>query len=201
MKKFIQAAVTGLVLIVLCGFAYPLLVLGIGRLAFSRQAGGSIVYVDGKAAGSELIGQDFKDNRFFHDRVSSVNYDTFTADTDIENIKPSSGSYNYASSDKALGSRIKGDIAEFLKENPTVSAKDLPADLFTCSASGLDPDISPAAAEAQVDRIVSSTGITKERVERIVSDCTTGRDIGIFGEKRVNVLKANLEIYKLLKNK
>jgi K+-transporting ATPase ATPase C chain len=89
-------------------------------------------------------------------------------------------------------------VAAFLKTNPGLTEKDLPADLFTSSFSGLDPDISPADAQIQVDGIAKATGISKSQIQQIIKDNTTGRDLGIFGEPRLNVLKANLEIYKLL---
>lgn len=201
MKKLLQALSVGLVFLVLCGFGYPLLVLGIGQAAFPKQANGSMVSVGGRIVGSELIGQDFKDARFFHGRVSAIHYNTFPAGTAGSNLLPASGSSNYAVSSKNLENRVKTDVAAFLKQNPGVSEKDLPSDLFTSSYSGLDPDISPAAAQVQADRIVKAAGIPKDEIKRIICDNTEKRALGIFGEIRVNVLKANLEIYKLLQNK
>jgi potassium-transporting ATPase KdpC subunit len=201
MKKFLQALSVGLVFIVICAFAYPMLVLGIGQLAFHRQANGSMIETNGKVVGSELIGQDFKDNRFFHGRVSAVSYNTFPDGTSADKILPGSGSANYAVSNKGLEKRIKTDVEAFLKDNPDVSEKDLPADLFTSSFSGLDPDITPASAEVQINRIVKATGISKNKIEQIIKDNTSARDFGLFGETRVNVLKANLEIYQLLQGK
>lgn len=201
MKKFLQALSVGLVLTILCGFAYPLLVLGIGQLAFHRQANGSMVSVDGKVIGSALIGQNFTDSRFFHGRVSVVNYNTFPTGTATDKLVPGSGSANFAVSNKGLEERVRADVAAFLKENPTVSEKDLPADLFTSSFSGLDPDISPAAAQVQVGRITQATGLPKPIIEQIIRENTSGRALGIFGEVRVNVLKVNLGIYRLLRSK
>ena len=201
MKKLLQALSVGLVFLVFCGFAYPMLVLGIGQVAFHQQANGSMIEADGKVVGSGLIGQDFKDSRFFHGRVSAVNYNTFAAGTSPANMVPGSGSANYAVSNKDLENRIQNDTASFLKDNPDVSKKDLPADLFTSSFSGLDPDITPASAEVQVDRIVKATGLSKDKVEQIIKENTTARDLGIFGETRVNVLKANLAIDRLLEGK
>jgi potassium-transporting ATPase KdpC subunit len=199
MKKVLQALTVGLVFILFCGFAYPLLVLGIGQLAFPHQANGSMITMNGEVVGSELIGQSFTDNRFFHGRVSVVNYNTFLPGTSSKDMSVGSGSANYSVSNPDLTKRIKADVAAFLKANPTVKEKDLPADLFTSSFSGLDPDISPASAEVQVDRIVKATGISEPTIEKIIKDNTAGRDLGIFGESRVNVLKANLAIYQLLK--
>ena len=199
MKKLLQALAVGLVFLVLCGFAYPLLVLGVGQLAFPRQANGSMVSEDGKVIGSALIGQNFTDARFFHGRVSAVNYNTFPAGTPPEKIIPGSGSDNYAVSNPALKKRIRADVDTFLRENPSVSAKDLPADLFTSSYSGLDPDISPEGAQVQAERIAKASGISRDQIEQIIRDNTAGRALGIFGEPRVNVLKANLEIDRLLR--
>jgi K+-transporting ATPase ATPase C chain len=201
MKKLLQALSVGFVFIVFCGFAYPLLVTGVGQIAFHGKANGSLVKVGGKAVGSELIGQDFTDARYFHGRVSAVNYDTFPADAKPGDIVPGSGSANYAVSNPDLTKRIKTDVDAFLKANPGLTEKDLPADLFTSSFSGLDPDITPADAQIQVDGIVKATGLSKSRIQQIVKDNTTGRDLGIFGEVRVNVLGANLDIYKLLGGK
>jgi K+-transporting ATPase ATPase C chain len=201
MKKFLQALSVGLVFLVFCGFAYPLLVLGIGQVAFNKQANGSMIKLNGKVVGSELIGQDFKDDRFFHGRVSAVNYNTFSSDTKVEDMLPGSGSANYAVSNPDLEKRIETDVEAFLKANPSVSEKDLPSDLFTSSFSGLDPDISPAAAEIQVDRIVKATGLSKSQILQIMKANTIGRDLGLFGETRFNVIKSNLDIYKLLGGK
>ena len=198
MKKVLQAFCVGLAFIVFCGLAYPLLVLGIGQLAFPHQANGSMIKVNGKVVGSELIGQNFKDNRFFHGRVSAVNYNTFSATTALKDMTVGSGSANYSVSNPDLEKRINTDLSTFLKDNPTVKKKDLPADLFTSTFSGLDPDISPDSAEIQVNRIVKATDIEKSKIEQIIKENTTGRGIGIFGESRLNVLKANLDIYKLL---
>lgn len=201
MKRCWQAFAAGLVFLVFCGLAYPLLVLGIGQAAFHWQANGSMLTVDGKVVGSALIGQDFRDARFFHGRISAVNYNTFPAGTAADKMLPGSGSENYATSNPDLTKRVKSDVAVFLKENPTVSEKALPADLFTSSFSGLDPDISPAAAQVQVDRIVKAAGISRAQVEKIIRGNTARRDLGIFGEVRVNVLKANLEIDRQLQGK
>jgi K+-transporting ATPase ATPase C chain len=201
MKKLLQALCVGLVFIVFCGFGYPLLVTGIGQVVFHGQANGSMIQYNGKVVGSELIGQNFTDARFFHGRVSAVNYDTFPANTKLQDLLPASGSANYAVSNPALTTRIKTDVAAFLKANPGLTEKDLPADLFTSSFSGLDPDITPADAQIQVGGIVKATGLSTSQIQQIIKDNTTGRDLGVFGEVRVNVLKSNLEIYKLLQGK
>lgn len=198
MKKFLQALSVGIVFLVACGFVYPLLVMGVGQAAFPYQANGSVIKLNGQAVGSALIGQNFTDDRFFHGRVSAVKYNTFGANEQPEKMIPRSGSQNLAVSNQALTERIRKDVQAFLKANPGVSEKDLPADLFTSSFSGLDPDISPKAAGVQADRIAAATGISKDKIEGIIQDATAGPELGVFGETRVSVLKANLEIYKLL---
>jgi K+-transporting ATPase ATPase C chain len=201
MKKLLQAFLMGIVFIVFCGFAYPMLVTAINQIAFNSNANGSMIKENGKIVGSSLIGQDFKDARFLHGRVSAVNYNTFPADTKLQDIFPASGSANYSVSNPDLTKRIESDTSAFLKSHPTLTIKDLPADLFTSSFSGLDPDISPQSAAIQVDGIVKATGIDKSKIEQIIKDNTSGRALGIFGEPTVNVLKANLDIYKLLESK
>lgn len=201
MKKILQAFLIGIMFIVFCGFGYPLLITGVCQLAFHNRANGSMIEYNGKVVGSELIGQDFKDARFFHGRVSTVNYNTFAANANLEGVFPKSGSENYSVSNPDLEKRIKTDVASFIKDHPGYSEQNLPSDLFTSSFSGLDPDISVDGANAQVNTIVKATGIEESKIKQIVKNNTVGRDLGIFGEIRVNVLKANLDIYKLLQNK
>jgi len=164
------------------------------------------VEYNGEAVGSELLGQNFTDTRFFHGRVSAYNYNTYI----IEDTKPdsngkvayagvSSGSANLAPSNPVLVERVKKDIDEFLKANPEVKKEDIPTDLLTSSGSGLDPEISPQAAKIQIPAISKATGISTSDLQKIVDKNTKGRQLGLFGEPRVNVLKVNLEIAKLLK--
>jgi K+-transporting ATPase ATPase C chain len=201
MKTLIRAAAVSLVLLVICGVIYPLVMTGIGQILFPSKVNGSIVYYNGKPAGSELLGQAFTDPRFFHGRVSAVNYNTYTeADTKPDSngktayTGPASGSANLAPSNPALAERVKKDIDEFLAANPGVKREDIPSDLFTSSGSGLDPDISPEAAAIQIPGISRTTGISTADLQSIVSKYTEGRSLGIFGEPRVNVLKVNIEI-------
>lgn len=205
MKTLIHAVIVSLVLLVVCGLIYPLAMTGISQILFPSQANGSIVYYNGKPAGSELLGQAFTDPRFFHGRVSAVNYNTYTEEDTkpSQNGKPAysgpaSGSANLAPSNPALAERVKKDIDEFLAANPGIKKEDIPADLFTSSGSGLDPDISPQAAAVQVPGISNATGISASELQSIVSRYTEGRFLGIFGEPRVNVLKVNIEIAKRL---
>ncbi|MDP4146924.1 MAG: K(+)-transporting ATPase subunit C [Bacillota bacterium] len=201
MKKILKPAFTiTIVLMLLCGVIYPLLMTGISQVAFNKKANGSMVEFDGKQAGSQLIGQDFKDSRFFRGRVSAVNYNTYTEKDKASYQGVSSGSQNLAPSNKALQERVQKGIAEFLASHPGVKKEDIPTDLLTSSASGLDPDISPESAKLQIPAVAKATGISEEKLQKIVDNNTEGKSLGIFGEKRVNVLMVNLEVAKLLKD-
>jgi potassium-transporting ATPase KdpC subunit len=206
MKIFWIALRISLVLLVICGLLYPLTMTGLSQLIFPKQAGGSIIYYHGRPVGSELLGQNFTDMRFFHGRISSVGYNTYTkADTIPEkNGKTrysgvSSGSANLAPSNPMLVARVQKDLAEFLRIHPGVKKKAIPTDLLTSSGSGLDPHISPAAANIQIPAISKASGIRSGDLEKLVRKYTEGRQWGIFGEPRVNILKINLEIARTLK--
>lgn len=206
MKTLKRSVMLSIVLMLLCGVIYPLAMTGISQIAFNKKANGSMIVMDGKEVGSELIGQNFTDPRFFRGRVSGINYNTYTeADT-----KPgssgkaaysgvSSGSQNLAPSNKALTDRVKKDIDDFLNTHPGVKKEDIPTDLLTSSGSGLDPDISPEAAAIQIAAVSKAAGISTADIENIIKKYTSGRALGVFGEPRVNVLKVNLEIAAILK--
>ncbi|HEX3047370.1 MAG TPA: potassium-transporting ATPase subunit KdpC [Bacillota bacterium] len=205
MKTLWNALRISLVMLIICGLLYPLAMTGLGRIIFPKQSGGSVIYYRGKPAGSELLGQNFTDLRFFHGRVSAVNYNTYTkADTvpgkDGKTAYGgvSSGSANLAPSNPALVERVKKDIEEFLKTHPGIKKDDIPTDLLTSSGSGLDPHISPAAARIQIPVIAKATGFREDDLEALVTKYTEGRQWGIFGEPRFNFVKANLEIGKRL---
>lgn len=206
MKTFFRAIKVSLLLLIICGLIYPLTMTGISQLIFHKQSNGSIVEYDGKPVGSELLGQAFSDTRFFHGRVSAYNYNTYKPedkkpdkDGKVAYAGVGSGSANLAPSNPALVERVKNDIEAFLKANPEVRKEDIPTDLLTSSGSGLDPNISPGSAKIQIPAISKSTGISNTDLEKIITKYTEGRQLGIFGEPRVNVLKANIEIAKLLK--
>lgn len=185
-----------LVFMAICGLGYPLLMTGISQVIFPHQANGSLVEVSGQTVGSELIGQDFTDERFMKCRPSAVGYNTYTQE-EKENgdyAGVASGSKNYAPSNPELVKRVEADIAAFLETNPSIRREDIPTDLLTASGSGLDPHISPASAAVQIPALVKNTGLTQEKLENIVGECTTGKLLGIFGEETVNVLKVNLLI-------
>jgi K+-transporting ATPase ATPase C chain len=178
---------------VLTGLIYPLAVTGLAQLLFPHQAAGSLIEKDGKIIGSELIGQNFADAKYFHGRPSA------TTDTDPnDSTKTVPAPYNAANSvgsnagptSKALIERVQGDAEALKKENNAP----IPVDLVTTSASGLDPHITPAAAEFQVPRVAKARNLPVDRVRTLVAQMTEERFLGIFGERRVNVLKLNLAL-------
>ncbi len=200
LKTLKNSFVLTIVLLVLCSIIYPLALTGVSQLAFNHKANGSLIEINGKIVGSELIGQDFTDNRYFKGRVSSVNYNTYTAE-DLKNGLYSgvaSGSFNYGATNIKLQLRVKNDIDEFLKANPDVKKEDIPADLLTASGSGLDPHISPNSAIIQIPAISKATGLSESQLEKIVESNTERKVFGVFGEEVVNVLKANLDIARLI---
>ena len=202
MKNFVsyfkKAFILTLVLMVMCSVIYPLVLTGLGQVMFKKQANGNLVEVNGEVVGSELVGQNFTDDRYFHGRVSSVNYNTYTEE-DKENGDyggVSSGSNNYAPSNPDLEKRINEDIEKFLQENPTIEKEDIPSDIITASGSGLDPHISVEAANVQIDRVSENTGLTKKQLKKMIEENTEGKFLGIFGEEKVNVLELNLSLAK-----
>ncbi|WP_374622491.1 potassium-transporting ATPase subunit KdpC [Pandoraea sp.] len=179
------------VLSVITGLVYPLVVTGIGRAAFSREAAGSLIYKDGKAVGSSLIGQNFDEPKYFWGRLSA------TAPMP-DNGAASSGS-NYGPLNPALANAVKARIAALREADPSATLP-VPGDLVTASGSGLDPAISPAAADYQVARVAKARGLTSDAVRSLVTRFTQGRQWGIFGESRVNVLKLNLALDELTRS-
>jgi len=179
---------------VITGLAYPLAITGLAQVLFPHQAGGSMLERDGKVIGSELIGQQFAGEKYFHGRPSAT---TDTDPNDATKTIPApynasnSGGSNLAPTAKALVDRVKEDTAKLQAENPGVP---VPADLVTTSGSGLDPDISPAAALFQVPRVAKARGLSAEQVRATVEAQTHGRWLGLLGEPRVNVLALNLAL-------
>ncbi len=195
-----RALILTLLLLVLCAVLYPLLLTGIGQLLFPKQANGSLIETDGKAVGSELVGQDFTEDKYFQGRISSVNYNTYTEEEKEDGTYGgvASGSDNYGATNPELEKRVKADIEAF-KERYREAVKeefkgDIPADLLTASGSGLDPHISPASAEIQIPIVSANSGLPEAEVRKIVEKHTEHKALGIFGEERVNVLECNLEI-------
>ncbi|TBL78596.1 potassium-transporting ATPase subunit KdpC [Paenibacillus thalictri] len=178
-----------LVFIVICGIIYPLVCTGIAQLTMPGRANGSLIAnAKGEVIGSELIGQKFDDPKYFQGRVSSIAY---KADA--------SGSNNYAPSNPDMLKRTEASIEEWKTNNPDVPVGKLPIALITNSGSGLDPHITPESAAVQIPRISKLTGISADQLTKLVGDHTEGRDLGIFGEPRVNVLKLNLALNDLLR--
>jgi K+-transporting ATPase ATPase C chain len=171
-----------LITTLLLGIVYPLLVTGFAQLAMRKQAGGDLITRNGVVIGSELIGQNFASDKYFHSRPSEAGngYDASN----------SSGS-NFAQSNQKLVTRIQGDVAKASTDNPTQL---VPIDLVTASGSGLDPDITPAAALYQVQRIAQVRKLTDDEVTKLVNAHITPRQFGILGEPRVNVLQLNLAL-------
>jgi potassium-transporting ATPase KdpC subunit len=176
------------------GLIYPLAMTGIAQVLFPRQANGSLIVKDGKVLGSDLIGQNFTDARYFHGRPSA------TSDTDPNDaIKTVPAPYNAANSSgsnagptsKALIERIQADVEKLKAENPNAP---VPVDLVTTSGSGLDPHITPAAAYFQVPRVAKARGLPEARVHELVTQSIEGRFLGVLGERRVNVLQLNMAL-------
>lgn len=192
-----------IVMIVLCSFIYPLALTGASQLTMKAKANGNLVDKNGKATtnreeavGSALVGQDFTEDYYFQGRVSSVNYNTYTEEQkeNGEYGGVSSGSFNYGNSNPDLEKRIQEDLESFLADHPGLTAEDIPSDILTASGSGLDPHISPKAAQVQVAVVAENSGLSEEEVTQIVKENTEQKALGVFGEERVNVLKCNIAI-------
>lgn len=191
------ALVLGVLLAVITGLVYPLALTGVTQVLFPRQANGSLIVKNGTIVGSELIGQRFAADRYFHGRPSATNApDPADASKTVDapyNAANSMGS-NLGPSNKALVERVSAEVALLRAENPSAA---VPIDLVTTSASGLDPHISPAAALFQVPRIARARGLAPRQLEDLVAQATEAPVAGIFGERVVNVLKLNLALDSL----
>ena len=194
MKHIRPAIVMIITMTVITGLIYPLLMTGIAQAVFPYQANGSLIEKDGKVIGSALIGQNFTSDKYFHGRPSATTEpdpkDPSKTVAAPYNAANSSGS-NLGPTSKALVDRVKGDAEALAKENPNTP---IPSDLVTTSASGLDPDITPAGALFQVPRVAKARGLPEDQVRQLVEAHTTGRTLGIIGEPHVNVLQLNLAL-------
>lgn len=195
MLREIRPAIVLLVaLTVITGLAYPLAMTGIAGVLFPKQAQGSLIEKDGKVIGSALIGQEFKDDKYFHGRPSAT-----VAPDPNDSTKTVSAPYNAANSggsnlgptSKALADRLKEDVDKLKAENP---GQPVPVDLVTTSGSGLDPNISPEAAQFQVPRVAKARNISEDSVKQLIAANTEGRLLGLLGEPRINVLALNLAL-------
>ena len=195
MLKEIRPAIVMIVLLtIVTGLVYPLAMTGIAQVLFPRQANGSLIVKDGKVLGSELIGQNFTEDRYFQGRPSAT-----SAPDPNDATKTVPAPYNAANSSasnagptsKALIERIQGDVEKLKAENPNAP---VPVDLVTTSASGLDPHITPAAAYFQVPRVAKARGLPEAAVRDLVTQNIEGRFLGVLGEPRVNVLQLNMAL-------
>jgi K+-transporting ATPase ATPase C chain len=194
LREIRPAIVFIIALTLITGLIYPLAITGIAGVIFPYQAQGSLIEKDGKAVGSELIGQEFTSDKYFHGRLSAT-----TAPDPADSTKTVPAPYNAANSggsnlgptNKTLVDRVQGDVDKLKQENPSAA---VPIDLVTTSGGGLDPEISPAAALFQVPRVAKVRNLPEDRVRALVDAHTEGRSLGFLGEPRVNVLALNLAL-------
>jgi K+-transporting ATPase ATPase C chain len=172
-------------LTILLGVAYPLAVTGVSQILFSHQANGSLISKNGAVVGSELLGQNFTKPEYFQPRPSAAGNDGYDP--------TASGGFNQGPTSQKLIDRVKAATEKFHKDNPDYHGP-IPADLLTASGSGLDPDISPASADAQAPRVAKARGISPDQLQALVAQYTTPPALGLLGEPRVNVLKLNLAL-------
>lgn len=191
-----RAAVIFLVFTLLCGVVYTGVVTGIAQLVFPEKANGSIIEVNGKKYGCELLGQQYTDDGHMWGRIMNIDVSTYKDKNgkilmyaSPSNLSPASGEY------EAL---VKARVEKLRAANPDMDETEIPVDLVTCSGSGLDPHISPAAAEYQVARIAKANNMTEDEVRDIIEKCTNEKFLGVFGEETVNVLKVNLMLDGIL---
>jgi K+-transporting ATPase ATPase C chain len=194
MKHIRPAIVMIVAMTIITGLIYPLAMTGIAQTVFPYQANGSLITKDGKVIGSALIGQNFTSEKYFHGRPSATTEPdpkdpTKTVPTPY--AADNSAGSNLGPTSKALIDRVKGDAATLAKENPDTP---IPSDLVTTSASGLDPDITPAGALFQVPRVAKARGLPEDQVRQLVENHVSGRLLGIIGEPNVTVLELNLAL-------
>ena len=184
-RSFITAVLYTVVTTILFGIVYPLAVTGLAQVFFKNKADGQLIRQDGQLVGSRIIGQGFTGAGYFHSRPSAAGngYDA-----------ANSGGSNYAATNKKLIDRVSGDVAALQLDHPNTA---VPVDLVTASASGLDPDITPAGAEFQVARVARERHLSEDSVRQLVARHTLGRQLGFLGEPRVSVLELNLDLDRM----
>ncbi len=181
-RNLLTAVLMTIATTILFGIIYPLLVTGIAQALFPAKANGQLIHIDGKTVGSAIIGQGFSGPGYFHSRPSSAGNGYDAANTNGSQLGPTN---------QKLIDRVKGDVATAESDQPGTA---VPIDLVTTSASGVDPHITPAAAEFQLSRVAKERGATVDRLRALVAKHTEGRQLGILGEARVNVLELNLDL-------
>lgn len=191
-----KAAVLFLIFTLLCGVLYTGVVTGIAQVFFPEKANGSIIEADGVKYGSSLLAQQYTDDAHLWGRIMNLDVSTYK-DKNGEILLYSAPS-NLSPNSKEYASLVAERVKKIQAANPAMGDTPIPEDLVTCSGSGLDPDISPAAAAYQVARIVQASGKTEDEVRKIIEECTTGRFLGMFGEETVNVLRVNLMLDGIL---
>jgi len=179
-KNLVTAVLMTIATTILLGVAYPLLVTGLAQVLFPAKANGQLITANGRVIGSRILGQAFTGAGYFHSRPSAVSYDASN----------SNGSQLGPTNQKLID-RVKGDVAALQAENPGAA---IPVDMVTTSGSGVDPEITPAAAAFQIHRVAAARGIPADELRRLVSEHTQGRTWGLLGEPRINVLELNLAL-------
>lgn len=184
-RNFITSILYTLASVIVLGVLYPLLMTGLAQVLFPKKANGQLITKDGVVIGSRIIGQPFTGVSYFHGRPSAAGANGYDAS--------SSGGSNYGPTNKKYIDRVEADVAALQKENP---GGPVPIDLVTASGSGLDPDITPAAAAFQIPRIAQARGLSEEQLRQLIAQHTQQRQFGLLGEPRVNVLELNLQLDK-----
>ena len=181
-KNLLTAVLMTIATTILLGIVYPLVVTGLAQVLFPKKANGQLIALAGKTVGSRIIGQGFSGSKYFHSRPSAAGAGYDAANTNGSQLGPTN---------QKLIDRVKGDVANAQADNPGVA---VPIDLVTASASGIDPDITPASAKFQLPRVAKERATTVDRLRPLVAKHTEGRQFGFLGEPRVNVLELNLDL-------
>lgn len=194
---FVKAIVLVAIMTVICGVLYTGLITAVSQVAFAHQANGSIIEIDGKKYGCELLGQKFDDENHLWGRITNVDVSTYT-DKD-GNIAAYAAPSNLSPASKEYETLIAERTQKIREKHPEKGNAAIPVDLVTCSGSGLDPEISYAAAQYQIERLAKNNEMEIEEIQKIIDTCTTNKILGVFGEKTVNVLEVNLMLEGILK--